>query len=100
MSDPEEKLSQDGKKSTLKSLEQTIDSMRLELDSMSGQFRIDDLGNLFSEKKPKTPNTIIEKLEQQKQLDIDIKQKFEQMSERMNQTEQKVKYLRKKYARL
>ena len=99
MNDPEEKLSQDGKKSALKSLKQTINSLRLELDSMSGQFRIDDLGNLFSEKKPKTPNTIIEKLEQQK-LDIDIKQKFEQMSERMNQTEQKVKYLRKKYARL
>jgi len=100
MSDPEEKLSQDEKKSTLKSMEEYIDNLTQKLDLQAGQFRIDDLGNLISEKKPKTPNRIIEKLEQQKQLDIDIKQKFERMSERMNQTEQKVKYLRKKYARL
>ena len=100
MSDPEEKLSQDEKKSALKNLEQIIDSMRQELDLKSEQFRIDDLGNLFGVRKSKTSKTIIEKLEQQKQLDKDIKQKFEQISEQMNQTEQKVKHLRNKYARL
>ena len=100
MSDPEEKLSEDEKKSRLKDLEKYIDDLKQELDPITKQYRIDDLGNLYGARKPKTPKQIIEKIEQQKQQDKDIKQKFEQISERMNQTEQKVKSLRKKYTRL
>ncbi len=83
MNDPEEKLSKDEKKSRLKDLEKSIALM-----------------GLVGTQKSKTATKIIEKIEQQKQLDGEIKQKFEQISERMNQTEQKVKSLRKKYTRL
>ena len=99
MSDPEEKFSLDEKKSQLKNLEEYIDTLKLELGSTARQHTLDDIEKFFGKRKFKTSNEILKKIEQQKQLDKNIKQKFEQMSERMNRTEQKVKSLRKKYSR-